>query len=205
MVTGYALVLYLHLRILIKNERMLRVCLGVIVCIAPISHTPVIIACVYDGVHRRALLTAGFRLDILFSLQETAFALLYIHSFLGFMSGGDVDRRARSVLIRLFSAELVAFIANVVPVSLLYAGAYVPREAIHPFCYAIKLSAVLWMLDDLTRFSRARQGILVESPSFTHIAQVDHVVENVAANERRHSTPVDLSRVDERKGETEGP
>ena len=177
MVTGFALVLYSRLHILINDRRVLRACLGIIVINALICHPPVIVASVYTGIHKKTLLRAGFCLDVLFVLQENVFALLYIFSFVKFVGGWHVDKEAKAVLRNLILAEVIVFCTDITPLSLLYAQAYVPREAIHPFCYAVKLTIEFWILNDLVRFSRARQGAVTEDIFLHYVAGIKNDVD----------------------------
>jgi hypothetical protein len=160
MVTGFGLVLYSRLHILVTNKKILRTTLVIVAVNAFICHTPVIVASIYSGVHKKALLRAGFCLDILFVLQENGMALLYIYSFLRFVGEWREDVEAWAVLKKLVLAEVVVFCTDIVPLALLYAQAYVPREAIHPLCYAIKLKVEFLILNELVRYSRARQQAL---------------------------------------------
>jgi len=165
MVTGFALVLYSRLHILITSRRILRLCLAIIIIDALLCHTPVIVASVYTGPYRAIMFRAGFSLAVLFVLQENAFALLYIYAFIRFVGGWrgrPWEREASALLKQLVLAEVVVFCTDAVPLSLLYTQAYIPREAIHPFCYAVKLSVEFWILNNLVRYSRARQVVVDE-------------------------------------------
>lgn len=162
MTSGFALVLCSRLHILIKNCRIRRASYISVIVNGSICHTIVIVACYYTGPHQAKLLRAGFCLEVLFVLQENGLALLYIYAFTNFVGGWRTEPEARAVLKKLVLAELLVFCTDVVPLSLLYAQAYVPREAINPFTYAVKLKLEFLILNELVRYSKVHQTAAAE-------------------------------------------
>lgn len=162
MTSGFALVLCSRLHILIKNYRIRRASYTVVVVNGLICHTIVIVACYYTGAHQAKLLRAGFCLEVLFVLQENGLALLYIYSFTSFVGGWRTESEARAVLKKLVLAEALVFCTDIIPLSLLYAQAYVPREAINPFTYAVKLKIEFLILNELVRYSKSRQAAIAD-------------------------------------------
>jgi hypothetical protein len=161
MTTGFALVLCSRLHILVRSKSLIRACFAIVVVNGLICHTIVIVACIYKGVYQQKLLRIGFCLEVLFVLQENGLALLYIYSFMKFVGGRNVEPVARAVLTKLVLAELVVFCFDVIPLSLLYTEAYVPREVINPFTYAVKLKIEFFILNELVRYSSARQDAVL--------------------------------------------
>jgi hypothetical protein len=154
MVTGFACVLYSRLHVIYKNRRVLRCCLAVILVNAILCHPIVIVGSIYSGVHKNLILRFGFYLDGVFVLQEIGLGGCYIFFFLKFVKGFQNEPDAESMLRKLIIAECIVFCIDTVSIGLLYAEFYVPREAITPFCYAVKLKVEFFILNLLVRYSQ---------------------------------------------------
>lgn len=167
MVTGFALVLYSRLHIICRNRRFLCGCLAVIIVNAMLCHPFVIVGSVYNGVYKELVLHVGFYLDGLFVLQEIGLGGCYVYFFIQFVRGFPEEPEAKSVLRKLIIAECVVFCTDVIPLGLLYAEFYVPREALTPFCYAVKLKLEFFILNLLVQYSqRTHRSANVEIVEF---------------------------------------
>jgi hypothetical protein len=154
MVTGFSLVLYSRLHLLVQNSKLLRGLLLMIIMNALIFHPPVIIGAAYTGPNKKLFLRIAFSLEIFFALQEVGLAGLYVHSFIRLVKGAYKEAKTRNVLAKLVFAEIVVFSTDVTLYVLLYMQYYLPREAIHPFAYGIKLKIEFVVLNSLVQYSQ---------------------------------------------------
>jgi hypothetical protein len=154
MVTGFSLVLYSRLHLLIRNSKLLRGLLFMVIINALLFHPPVIVGAAYTGPNKKLFLRIAFSLEIVFALQEVGLAGLYVYSFIRFAKCAYKEAETRNVLVKLVLAEMVVFSTDVILYVLLYMQYYLPREAIHSFAYAIKLKIEFVVLNSLVQYSR---------------------------------------------------
>ncbi|OAP62288.1 hypothetical protein AYL99_04491 [Fonsecaea erecta] len=152
-VTGFSLVLYSRLNLVVHDRRIRRAVLTMIITDAFLLHTPIII---FDfGIssphpHIWYLpMKVMERIQVVwFSVQETVISLMYIWCTRDFLK--DVySRQTHRVMQLLITAQVIAVVFDVVLITVDCNNMFTLKVVIHPFCYAVKLKLEFIVLNQL--------------------------------------------------------
>lgn len=160
MVTGFSFVLYSRLHLLQPSKLLLRVVLWVIIVDAVLFHAPVFIATIYGNVNvakaNFKVLKILFSMEIVFSVQETAIASLYIYLFLQFTADSRHEPETKRTLYLLIAAECMVLSTDIVLNVLLYTKIYIPRAMLQSFMSMLKLKIEFIVLNALVKYAHAK-------------------------------------------------
>ena len=152
-VTGYSLVLYSRLNLIVHSRRIRRVVLAMIITDAIIFHTPIII---FDfGISSPhpdiwyLPMKVMERIQVIgFGIQETIISLMYIFYTRGFLKD-TYSHQTHRVMLLLISAQAVAIIFDIVLITVDCNNMFILKVVLHPFAYAIKLKFEFVVLNQL--------------------------------------------------------
>lgn len=151
--TGFSLVLYSRLNLVVRNRKILKAVLCMICVDAVCFHTPIII---FDfGVsspHPNVWYTPMIVMEKIqvvgFSIQETIISMLYIYHASGFLK--DVyTRQMHRVMQLLIFAQLMAILFDICLITVDCNNMFTLKIIVHPFVYAIKLKMEFVVLNQL--------------------------------------------------------
>jgi hypothetical protein len=163
MVTGFSLVLYSRLHLILHSAKVLRVLLAVIVVNCVLVQSPLLILA-FVGAPRYVIFlkvaTFMSHLEIIFSVQEIILSSLYIYLFIRFVRQGGAKgvRSLKRTFYLLILAEVVIVVCDVALNVLLYYGWYLARRTILAFVYALKLQIEFLVLNRLARSRQAGEA-----------------------------------------------
>jgi hypothetical protein len=161
MVTGFSLVLYSRLHLIVYNPLLNRIVLIFIVGDAILVQFPVFLFA-FIGAPRYVIFlkVAKFlsHFEIIFSVQELVLSTLYIYFFRQFVKqGGSMgSKNLQRTFYLLIAAEVIIVVCDLTINITLYLNLYIPRKIILPFVYAIKLQIEFLVLN---RLAGSRQGV----------------------------------------------
>jgi hypothetical protein len=152
-VTGFSLVLYSRLNLVVHNRKILRAVLIMIITDAFLLHTPTII---FDfGIsspHPNMWLMPMYIMEKIqvtwFSVQETVISLLYIYHTHDFLRDTSTHQTHR-VMQLLITAQIIAIIFDVALVIVDWNNMFTLKVSVHPFVYAVKLKMEFIVLNQL--------------------------------------------------------
>ncbi|KAH0835984.1 hypothetical protein AYO21_06840 [Fonsecaea monophora] len=152
-VTGFSLVLYSRLNLVVHDRRIRRAVLAMIVTDAIILHTPIIIfdfgiSSPHPGVWYMPMKVMERIQVVWFSVQETIISLMYIWCTRDFLK--DIySRQTHRVMQLLITAQAVAIVFDIVLITVDCNDMFTLKVVIHPFCYAVKLKLEFIVLNQL--------------------------------------------------------
>jgi hypothetical protein len=171
--TGFAMVLYSRLGLVLKGTKIHSVILACIIADAILFHTPVIVcafalnvapARVWDPV----MYIAERVMIIGFSLQEFCLSSIYTYTtaslYRQVKDQPGQTKGLRNVLIFLILTQIFVFSVDLTIIVLDYLNYYTLRATIHPLMYALKLKVEFVVLNRLRRL--ANNGIATGSLQF---------------------------------------
>ena len=144
MVTGFSLVLYSRLHLVIRSQRVLRLVLALIVTDAFLFHVPTVVfqfGLSNKSSHKKYLpyMAPMERVQILgFSIQEILISTIYIYATLQMLKG-SFNRKIQRTTAFLILIQVVVILCDVVVIALDYAQYFTLKAVIHSFVYAFKL------------------------------------------------------------------
>jgi hypothetical protein len=152
-VTGFSFVLYSRLNLVVRNRKILRAVLIMIIIDAFLLHTPIII---FDfGIsspHPNIWFMPMYIMERIqvtwFSIQETIISLLYIYNTRSFLKDTYTHQTHR-VMQLLIIAQVLAIIFDIVLVTVDWNNMFTLKVTIHPFAYAVKLKMEFVVLNQL--------------------------------------------------------
>jgi hypothetical protein len=152
-VTGFSFVLYSRLNLVIRNRKILRAVLIMIIVDAFLLHTPIII---FDfGIsspHPDIWFMPMYVMEKIqvtwFSVQETIISLLYIYNTRDFLKDTYTHQTHR-VMQLLITAQVLAVLFDVALVTVDWNNMFTLKVTIHPFVYAVKLKMEFVVLNQL--------------------------------------------------------
>ena len=152
-VTGFSLVLYSRLNLVVHDRRILRAVLAMIVIDAIILHTPIIIfdfgiSSPHPDIWYMPMKVYERIQVIWFGIQETIISLLYIWHTGDFLKH-TYSHQTHRVMLLLITAQVVAFLFDIVLITIDCNNMFTLKVVIHPFCYAIKLKFEFIVLNQL--------------------------------------------------------
>lgn len=165
-VTGFSVVLWSRLHLLITNDRyhVLQILLGAIVVSAVAMHVPTIVfrfSMVSSPEHRTRFVHP---LEIMERVQQTVFAfqetvisgLYIVHAARFLRSGFGSPRRKVAAARLLIFVQVVAILLDIGLTVFDYLSLYTLKCAIHPFVYAVKLKMEFIVLNQLVALVQDR-------------------------------------------------
>jgi hypothetical protein len=152
-VTGFSFVLYSRLNLVVRNRKILRAVLIMIITDAFLLHTPIII---FDfGIsspHPDIWFMPMYIMEKIqvtwFSVQETIISLLYIYHTRDFLKDTYTHQTHR-VMQLLMTAQVLAILFDVALVTVDWNNMFTLKVTIHPFVYAVKLKMEFIVLNQL--------------------------------------------------------
>lgn len=169
--TGFSLVLYSRLHLVISSQRALRAILIVLLGVS----LPIQIMCIVGQANR--LGTKAFRiavyLEIVFPVIEIALSSLYVYSYCRFVrqSPGAWDKQAVSTFLRLVLAQGFVVLGEVMLITIWYLDMLLLRVVILPLAYAVKMQVELAVLKRLAKVTQSRVDL--RAITVTGITMVD--------------------------------
>lgn len=152
-VTGFAIVLWSRLHLVVNQHRFLKYLLIMIIVNAFLWHTPVVIF-EFGLMHGKAqpyyhLMQIFERIQqTLFTLQETILSSLYIYHTVRFLNVG-YPMHTRKVMWLLLCVQVLVVALDAMLTTFDYIDWFTLKCTIHPFIYAIKLKLEFIVLNQL--------------------------------------------------------
>ncbi|KAF1981554.1 hypothetical protein K402DRAFT_306200, partial [Aulographum hederae CBS 113979] len=151
--TGFSVVLYSRLHLVIRSPGLLRTVLVFIIADAFLFHTPVIVfSFAMDGPNPARwvpYMNVAERIQVIgFTLQELVISTIYTYSAAKFLRGG-YSHQLRNILIFLVLAQVLIFSSDMVMVVTDYLDMFTLKASLHPFIYALKLKIEFVVLNQL--------------------------------------------------------
>lgn len=166
MVTGFSVVLYSRLRLLVNNPFVLKATLTMIIVDAFLFHVPTItfqFGVSNPPTHKEYLPFMGpmERIQVMaFSLQETIISGIYIYYTIQHLRSG-FQRNARKTMSLLIGIQIIVILVDVIVITLDYCEYFTLKAVLHSFFYAFKLQLEFVILNDIK--AMARSGCLTQS------------------------------------------
>jgi hypothetical protein len=165
MVTGFSVVLWSRLNIIIIDKRVLRGVLAMIILNAFIWHTALVILqfglAEANMSQRQAwlrVLNPFERVQItMFTVQESIITLMYIWATYKILVDRIVQHRqtTRRVLILLFIVQTTVLLMDIVIITLDLAGYFTLKAILHSWVYGIKLELEFVVLNQLVEIAKS--------------------------------------------------
>jgi hypothetical protein len=152
-VTGFSIVLYSRLNLVVRNRKILRAVLCMICIDAVLFHTPIIIfdfgiSSPHPNVWYWPMIVMEKIQVVGFSIQESIISMLYIYHASKFLK--DVyTRQTHRVMQLLIFAQLMAILFDISLITVDCNNMFTLKVIIHPFAYAIKLKMEFVVLNQL--------------------------------------------------------
>jgi hypothetical protein len=154
--TGFAVVLYSRLHLVVYSRKTLHLVLAMIVIDAVLFHTPMIIFLMGLSMHKDwdpYVTPFEYTQVVGFSIQETVISCIYIRKTAKFLKAG-YSTRARKVMTMLIAVQVLVVLMDIVLLVIDCIGMFTLKAVLHPFAYGIKLKiefAVLNLLLNLVK------------------------------------------------------
>ena len=153
MVSGFSIVLYSRLHLVVRSQRTLQLVLAAIVVDAFLFHVPTIVfqfGTSDKHTHKKFLpyMNVMERVQIVgFSVQEIIISAIYIYATMQ-MLRGSFNRRMRTTMAWLILIQIIVILCDVVVIALDYAQYFTLKAVIHSFVYAFKLQLEFVILNE---------------------------------------------------------
>jgi hypothetical protein len=167
MVTGFSVVLWSRLNIIVEDWRLRSGILAMIITNGFIFHSALVVlqfGLASANTQQRAawlrVLNPMERTQItMFTVQEIIISLIYIHATWKILHERIVRHRekTRNVLIMLFIVQTVVVMMDIVVITLDLSGWFTLKAIIHSWVYGIKLELEFVVLNQLVDIARAGQ------------------------------------------------
>ncbi|KAI4103138.1 MAG: hypothetical protein LQ345_007340 [Seirophora villosa] len=159
MVTGQAFVLFSRLHLVVRNQKLLRYILWLIIVDGCLFHIPTIVFTVGRFSPHPSDWTSKFhimeRIQLVgFCLQEFTISTLYIVSTVRIL-GSVYHSMTRKVMLQLILINVVCIGMDIILIALEFTGKYTSEASIKPMIYAIKLKLEFAVLNQLMGLSKA--------------------------------------------------
>ena len=161
MVTGQAFVLYSRLHLVVRNPKILRYVLRLILFHILALHVPTVIFTY--GANSPSATSGGWaaRFNIMeriqlagFCIQETIISMVYVWSTVRVLSS-IYHTSTRKVMMQLIVINCICIGMDIVLICLEYTNKYVGEASIKPMIYAIKLKLEFAVLNQLMTITKA--------------------------------------------------
>ncbi|TID20867.1 hypothetical protein E6O75_ATG05632 [Venturia nashicola] len=168
-VTGFSVVLWSRLHLIVDDPRILRGILIMIITNGIICHTPVV---VFEfGLMSKQHSTYYLPMQIteriqqtIFTIQETVLSSLYIYHTFRFLSAGYTTH-TRNVITLLLCVQITVVALDAMLTVFDYMDKFTLKCTIHPFVYSIKLKLEFIVLNHLQIL--VKQGLVTPGLSLT--------------------------------------
>ncbi|KAM7205127.1 hypothetical protein V8F20_003264 [Naviculisporaceae sp. PSN 640] len=155
-VTGFSLVLWARLHLVVRSPKTLRWILGMIVFNALTLHTPIVVfefALMSHNPYIRQKFLYPMEImeriqQTIFTLQEVIISGLYIYHTARFLNDGFTSR-ARKVVGLLIAVQIVAICFDAGLTAFDYMNMFTLKCTLHPFVYSVKLKLEFIVLNQL--------------------------------------------------------
>jgi hypothetical protein len=157
-VTGFSIVLWSRLHLVVSDKRILRGVLIMILLNGVLMHTPIIVfefglISKHHASYMRPMEIMERLQQTVFTLQESIISILYIfHTYRFLNSGYALHTRKVVGLLVLVQVGVVAFDAGLTAFD--YKNMFTLKCTIHPFVYALKLKLEFIVLNQLLALVR---------------------------------------------------
>ena len=166
--TGFAIVLYSRLHLVVRNSRILHFILAMIIVDAFLFHTPVIVLLIGRTISPDRdwdkYVPPIERVQVVgFALQETLIGSIYIWRTTNFLKSTYYN--IRRVMISLIATQVAVFLIDVFMIAIDYHGWFTLKAILHPLSSAVKVKiefAVLNQLLNVVNGSRSPELFLDE-------------------------------------------
>jgi len=188
MVTGFSVVLYSRLQLLVRNPAVRKFTLAMIVTDAFLFHVPTIVFQfgVSNGpTHAKYLpfMAPMERVQVMaFSIQETIISGIYIYYTLQYLRT-SFQTSTRKTMALLIAIQVIVILADVIVIALDYCEYFTLKAVLHSFVYAFKLQLEFVILNDIK--AMATNGSL----NAGNIGQVHLTAENSSGEESGPGSP----------------
>jgi hypothetical protein len=150
--TGFAMVLYSRLHLVVRNSRILHLVLAMIIVDAFLFHTPVIVLLIGRTISPERdwdkYVWPIERVQVVgFALQETLIGSLYIWRTTKFLK--STYNNIRRVMISLIATQVVVFLIDVFMIAIDYHGWFTLKAILHPLSSAVKVKIEFAVLNQL--------------------------------------------------------
>lgn len=154
--TGFAVVLYSRLHLVVQSRKTLRLVLAMIIVDAVLFHTPIIVFLVGLSIRKdwdSYVTPFEYTQVVGFSIQETVISCIYILKTIKFLKSGYNDQ-LRKVTTMLIAVQVLVVLMDIALLIIDCIGMFTLKAVLHPFAYGIKLKiefAVLNLLLNLVK------------------------------------------------------
>ena len=175
MVTGQAFVLYSRLHLVVREQRVLRAVLAMIIVDAILFHIPTTVLTYKTNTYHELTTNNWFlAFNVVEKLQMTAFCIqefiisgIYVWSTIRLLRP-VYHGRTRKVMMQLIWINLIIIVMDVFLLAMAYASIYVIEAAMKAMVYSIKLKLEFSVLNQLMTLANssvnAHQSLQVEDP-----------------------------------------
>ncbi|PVH81814.1 hypothetical protein DL98DRAFT_350197, partial [Cadophora sp. DSE1049] len=152
-VTGFSIVLWSRLHLVVRNPRILKWLLVIILIDGLVCHTPVVVfefglmTKHHDTYYRPMQIMERIQQTV-FTLQETAMSCLYIYHTRKFLKIG-YPMKTRKVIGLLLLVQLLVIALDAVLTLFDYTDKFTLKCTLHPLVYSIKLKLEFIVLNQL--------------------------------------------------------
>ena len=152
-VTGFAVVLWSRLHLVVNNERLLKFVLAVIIVNGVICHTPIIV-CEFGLIssnrepYYQVMKVYEKVQQTVFTVQETAISSMYIYFTARFLNIGYA-MQTRKVVSLLVAVQVTVVALDILLTVIDFNDMFTLKCTIHPFIYSIKLKLEFIVLNQL--------------------------------------------------------
>lgn len=162
MVTGQSLVLYSRLNLIVREPRIVRAVLVMIIWNAVTLHIPTTVLTFGSNSPQPDRFTSGFRIMemiqmTIFSVQELIISATYIWATVRFLRPVYNDR-VRSVMIQLMWINVAIILMDMAMLTMEYLNYYSVQAAMKAAIYSVKLKLEFTVLNQLIRLSKLSQS-----------------------------------------------
>jgi hypothetical protein len=152
-VTGFSIVLWSRLHLVVNNDRLLKFVLCVILADGLICHTPIIVfefglISKHHAAYFHPMEVYERIQQTIFTLQETAISSLYIYHAVRFLDNGYTTQ-TRRVITLLVAVQITVVALDILLTVFDYNNMFTLKCTIHPFVYSIKLKLEFIVLNQL--------------------------------------------------------
>jgi hypothetical protein len=151
-VSGFSLVLWSRLHLIVNEPRILKAVLCMIIIDGILCHTPIIVfefGLIYDhSVYYRPMEIMERIQQTVFTLQETAISSLYIYHTARFLRSG-YGVRTRKLITLLVCVQILVVALDAMLTVFDYTNKFTLKCTIHPFVYSVKLKLEFIVLNQL--------------------------------------------------------
>jgi hypothetical protein len=153
MVSGFSVVLYSRLHLVVRSQRTLRLVLAMVITDAFLFHVPTVVfqfGLSNKSSHKKYLpyMAPMERVQVLgFSIQEIIISAIYIFATLKMLKG-SFNKKIRNTIAFLVLIQIIVILADVIVISLDYAEYFTLKAVLHSFVYAFKLQLEFVILNE---------------------------------------------------------